>query len=177
MSYLGFPQIYCCTRRAVNVDVIASQTKTTPHSDWSLLTVVWEDKKRGVADILSCGDVLDDNAEEYLRSLKILGYVNGSLAGREKGGCRHTVMLSVMGVEGKGSAIDAVTFLSPFTAAVCFQDVDAKTTGTALPALHKFIVYDFIGGYDEGYDSYSMKGFPLSSSSDSIWEIISMVAQ
>ena len=63
--------------------------------------------------------------------------------------------------------INAVTFVSPFTQAVCSSDITARTTGAALGALHKFIMYGFIGGshhhdgtslqqYDAG-DDYGME--------------------
>eukprot|EP00986_Skeletonema_menzelii_P019118 scaffold27064_cov167-Skeletonema_menzelii.AAC.20 len=45
--------------------------------------------------------------------------------------------------------ITAVTFVSPFTQAVCSPDITAKTTGAALNALHKFILYGFIGGHHD----------------------------
>ena len=45
--------------------------------------------------------------------------------------------------------ITAVTFVSPFTQAVCSPDITAKTTGAALSALHKFILYGFIGGHQD----------------------------
>jgi hypothetical protein len=83
--------------------------------------------------------------------------------------------------------IDATTFLPPFAAAVCSREVDAKTTASALSALHKFIVYGFIGGHyhDEeeemhnNNDSYynSTILFPSSASSDTVRESISIVAR
>ena len=94
--------------------------------------------------------------------------------------------------------MNAVTFVSPFAAAVSSKDVDAKTTGEALSALHKFIVYGFIGGgHDDEknenrrtddilYSSSMISGigsnshrFPFffSSSHDKICESISVVAQ
>lgn len=48
--------------------------------------------------------------------------------------------------------INAVTFVSPFTNAVCSSDITAKTTGAALGALHKFILYGFIGGNCHDHD-------------------------
>ncbi|KAL7540223.1 hypothetical protein ACHAXR_009956 [Thalassiosira sp. AJA248-18] len=99
-------------------------------------------------------------------------------------------LLSVVEVEGNSiigssggvvssqtkSQMNAVTFVTPFAAAVRSSDVDAKTTGEALSALHKFIVYGFIGGHDEEYDTYFMR-FLFTSSSDKIRESISVVAQ
>lgn len=78
--------------------------------------------------------------------------------------------------------MNAVTFVTPFAAAVRSSDVDAKTTGEALSALHKFIVYGFIGGHnedDDEHDSYSMRSpsFPFSSSLDTVRESASVVAQ
>ena len=114
-------------------------------------------------------------------------------------------VLSVMGVavvSGESAVdhhspmINAITFVSPFTRAVCSKDVDAKTTGAALSALHKFIVYGFIGGYDEGngrgydtaacngssilgsYSSPSLLSTSVSSSTDNHFrESISLIAQ
>jgi hypothetical protein len=48
--------------------------------------------------------------------------------------------------------LDAATFVAPFAAAVCSPDVDAKTTGAALSALHKFIVYGFLEGHSSSKD-------------------------
>ena len=59
--------------------------------------------------------------------------------------------------------LNAQTFVSPFAAAVCSADVDAKTTGAALSALHKFIVYGFLEGH--------------SSSSSNVIESITTVAK
>jgi hypothetical protein len=50
--------------------------------------------------------------------------------------------------------INTVTFVSPFTDAVCAPDITAKTTGAALGALHKFILYGFI---DDGTNSSSTR--------------------
>jgi len=103
-------------------------------------------------------------------------------------------LLSVMEVEGSyqrgGSgnssgakcplaAITAVTFVSPFAAAVKSRDVDAKTTGEALSALHKFIVYGFIGGNDSSVNEYAENDhhMPFSSTNESVRESISLVAQ
>ena len=113
-------------------------------------------------------------------------------------------VLSVMGVAvvssesvvDHSSMINAITFVSPFTRAVCSEDVDAKTTGAALSALHKFIVYGFIGGYDEGngrgydasacngssilgsYSSPSLLSTSMPSSTDNHFrESISLIAQ
>jgi len=69
--------------------------------------------------------------------------------------------------------LDAVTFITPFAAAVQSKDVDAKTTGEALSALHKFIVYGFIGGHDHENE----ERLPFSSSSsDKVRQSISVVA-
>eukprot|EP01082_Thalassiosira_pseudonana_P012873 g11568.t1 g11568 contig6:110020-115493(-) len=82
--------------------------------------------------------------------------------------------------------LNAVTFVSPFAAAVCSKDVDAKTTGAALSALHKFIVYGFVGGhFDVHWQStayYSSVGGIVGGqsalpSSDVIRESITVVAQ
>ena len=56
--------------------------------------------------------------------------------------------------------INAVTFVSPFTQAVCSPDITAKTTGAALSSLHKFILYGFIGGHHDvaGSSGYSNNG-------------------
>ena len=70
--------------------------------------------------------------------------------------------------------LDAVTFITPFAAAVQSKDVDAKTTGEALSALHKFIVYGFIGGHDH-VESDDRLPFS-SSSSDKVRQSISVVA-
>ena len=58
--------------------------------------------------------------------------------------------------------LDSKAFVSPFASAVCSPDVDAKTTGAALSALHKFIVYGFLEG---------------NSSSEDVRESITIVAQ
>ncbi|KAL3781673.1 LOW QUALITY PROTEIN: hypothetical protein HJC23_007305 [Cyclotella cryptica] len=47
------------------------------------------------------------------------------------------------------SALNSMNFVSPFAAAVCSPDVDARTTGAGLSALHMFIVYGFIGGHND----------------------------
>ena len=103
-------------------------------------------------------------------------------------------LLSVMEVEGSHqravsgnssgakcpiAAITAATFVSPFAAAVKSRDVDAKTTGEALSALHKFIVYGFIGGNDSSPNEYgeSDHRLPFSSTNESVRESISLVAQ
>lgn len=103
-------------------------------------------------------------------------------------------LLSVMEVEGSHqrgvsgnssgakcplAAITAVTFVSPFAAAVKSRDVDAKTTGEALSALHKFIVYGFIGGNDASVTEYAESDhhLPFSSTNESVRESISLVAQ
>ena len=49
--------------------------------------------------------------------------------------------------------LNAQTFVSPFAAAVCSADIDAKTTGAALSALHKFIVYGFLEGRSSSSDA------------------------
>ena len=86
----------------------------------------------------------------------------------------------------KFQSMNAVTFVSPFASAVSSQDVDAKTTGEALSALHKFIVYGFIVGHDNNDDEdeeknnkkyQSLTTFPFSSSSDKVRESISVVAR
>ncbi|KAL9187625.1 hypothetical protein ACHAXT_006003 [Thalassiosira profunda] len=93
-------------------------------------------------------------------------------------------LLSVLEVEGHSlgsggsqtkSQLNAVTFVTPFAAAVRSGDVDARTTGEALSALHKFIVYGFIGRHEEEFSSYSMRLF--SSSSEKVRESISVAAQ
>lgn len=77
--------------------------------------------------------------------------------------------------------LNSMTFVSPFAAAVCSPDVDAKTTGAALSALHKFIVYGFIGGHNDMHwpsgNCYADTVLGLSSSSDAIQESITVVAQ
>ena len=77
--------------------------------------------------------------------------------------------------------LNSMTFVSPFAAAVCSRDVDAKTTGAALSALHKFIVYGFIGGHNDMHwpsgNYYADAVLGLSSSSDAIQESITVVAQ
>ncbi len=88
----------------------------------------------------------------------------------------------------KKITIDATTFLPPFAAAVCSRDVDAKTTASALSALHKFIVYGFIGGHyfhdeEEEIDNnndwyyYNATALPLSASDTTVRESISIVAR
>ncbi|KAK1737469.1 guanine nucleotide exchange factor [Skeletonema marinoi] len=57
--------------------------------------------------------------------------------------------------------INAVTFVSPFTQAVCSPDITAKTTGAALSSLHKFILYGFIGGH---HDAAGSSGYNNNSS-------------
>jgi len=98
-------------------------------------------------------------------------------------------MLSVIEVDGIGSSMNsslnntksplhAVTFIAPFAAAVCSRDVDAKTTGAALSALHKFIVYGFIGGHHNsgGYVGDTTYESPFLSS-EGTRESITVVAQ
>lgn len=63
------------------------------------------------------------------------------------------------------SQITAVTFVSPFTQAVCSPDITAKTTGAALSALHKFILYGFIGGHQDVTGSSS--GFSTNCNNSS----------
>lgn len=48
--------------------------------------------------------------------------------------------------------LSAAAFVAPFAAAVRSMDVDAKTTGAALSALHKFIVYGFLEGHSSSED-------------------------
>lgn len=55
--------------------------------------------------------------------------------------------------------INAVTFVSPFTQAVCSRDITAKTTGAALSALHKFILYGFIGGHPHDAVDYNRRDY------------------
>ncbi|KAL7550670.1 hypothetical protein ACHAWF_013916 [Thalassiosira exigua] len=73
------------------------------------------------------------------------------------------------------SRMHATTFVAPFAAAVRSGDVDGRTTGEALSALHKFIVYGFLGGRDEDYDDYHARLF--STSSENVRESVSAVAR
>ncbi len=75
--------------------------------------------------------------------------------------------------------INAATFVLPFAAAVCSRDVDAKTTASALSALHKFIVYGFVGGqhYDENEEYNNKYEDSHNSSIDDVRESISIVAR
>ncbi|KAL7464949.1 hypothetical protein ACHAXS_005280 [Conticribra weissflogii] len=99
-------------------------------------------------------------------------------------------MLSAIEVDGIGGPVNslslknetpplhAVAFIAPFAAAVCSRDVDAKTTGAALSALHKFIVYGFIGGHhNSGEFSGDTTYDALFISSEGTLESIAVVAQ
>jgi len=101
----------------------------------------------------------------------------------------------------KTQRVTAVTFIAPFAAAVQSAEVDAKTTAEALSAMHKFIVYGFIGGHSPNsagmmmmedddnnhYNNYDSAvvvsgsgapyNFPFTSSESAVRESISLVAR
>lgn len=52
--------------------------------------------------------------------------------------------------------LDSKAFVSPFASAVCSPDVDTKTTGAALSALHKFIVYGFLESSEDVRESITV---------------------
>ena len=77
----------------------------------------------------------------------------------------------------------AITFVSPFTEAVCSADITAKTTGAALSALHKFIVYGFIGGSQDSGRYKIEKGISSSlvpsslGEGDAVRQSITLIAE
>ena len=75
--------------------------------------------------------------------------------------------------------MNAATFILPFTAAVWSRDVDVRTTGEALSALHKFLVYGFVGhSNDDDDDEVDCGGgAPFASSAGQVRESLSALAR
>jgi len=128
----------------------------------------WKSNQRIGSNTISSHPILQGlrNLHDLLSLMEVEGTTFGGGGGSGNGGGNAQLHRE----------LDAVTFITPFAAAVQSKDVDAKTTGEALSALHKFIVYGFIGGHDHVESDEGRLTLFSSSSSDKVRQSISVVA-